>query len=82
MRIFLTKEAYKQYLKLKQSNRNKIEKKISFLILNPFAGKKLTGEYKNIKSLRAWPFRIIYFINERQKEVWIVSIIHRQGAYK
>jgi len=77
MWIFLTKEAYKQYLKLKVLNRNKVEKKISYLILHPFVGKKLSGEYKSSRSLRAWPYRIIYYIKERQKEIWIVSIIHR-----
>ncbi len=82
MNVFLTKEAQKQYKKLTQSDKEKIDKKIILLKNEPFIGKKLSGEYKETKSLKAWPYRIVYFINERKKEIWIVTILHRQGAYK
>lgn len=81
MNVFLTREAQKQYKKLTQSNKEKIDKKIILLEKEPFIGKKLSGEYKETRSLKAWPYRIVYFINERKKEIWIVSILHRQGAY-
>ncbi|MBI4226393.1 type II toxin-antitoxin system RelE/ParE family toxin [Candidatus Roizmanbacteria bacterium] len=82
MQIFLTKEAQKQYRKLPKSETEKINKKFILLSGEPPAGKKLSGEYKETRSLKAWPYRIIYFINEKQQEIWIISIIHRQGAYK
>ncbi|MFH0979655.1 MAG: type II toxin-antitoxin system RelE/ParE family toxin [Candidatus Roizmanbacteria bacterium] len=82
MNVFLTQEAQKQYKKLSQPDKEKIDKKIILLKNEPFTGKKLTGEYKETRSLKAWPYRIIYFINERKKEIWIVSILHRQGVYK
>jgi len=82
MSVFLTKEAQKQYKKLTQSDKEKIDKKEILLKNEPFTGKKLSGKYKEIRSLKAWPYRIIYFFNERKKEIWIVSILHRQGVYK
>ena len=82
MNVFLTREAQKQYIKLNQLDKEKIDKKIILLKNEPFIGKKLSGEYKETRSLKAWPYRIIYFINERKKEIWIVSILHRQGVYK
>lgn len=82
MQLYLTKEAQKQYTKLAKNEKNKIEKKIVYLKKNPFAGKKLGGEYKNFRSLKSWPYRIIYRIYEQKKEIWIISILHRQGAYK
>lgn len=82
MNVFLTIEAEKQYKKLTQSDKNKIDKKTSLLINEPLSGKKLSGEYKETMSLKAWPYQIIYMINERKNEIWIVSILHRQGAYK
>ena len=82
MNVFLTQEAQKQYKKLTKSDKEKIKKKIILLDKEPFIGKKLTGEYKETRSLKAWPYRIIYFIDKRKKEIWIVSILHRQGVYK
>lgn len=82
MQIFLTKEAQKQYKKLPKIEREKINKKFVLLTKEPLAGKKLSGEFKETRSLKAWPYRIIYFIDEKQQQIWIVSIIHRQGAYK
>jgi len=82
MNLFLTREAEKQYKKLTQSDKEKIDKKIILLEKEPFSGKKLSGEYKETMSLKAWPYRMIYIINERKNKIWIVSILHRQGAYK
>ena len=82
MDVFLTEEARKQYKKLSKAEKDKVDKKIILLFKEPFIGKKLTGEYKNFKSLKAWPYRIIYWIDEPKKIIWVISILHRQGAYK
>jgi len=80
MQIFLTREAQKQYAKLNGINQKKIKKKINALEKDYKLGKKLKGELVGSFSVRAWPYRIIYVINK--KELWIVSILHRQGVYK
>ncbi len=82
MMVIFTPEAKKQYDKLRSSDQKKIQKKILLLEKNPLSGKKLTGELKDRRSLRSWPYRIIYFIKESKKETWVISILHRQGAYK
>ncbi len=84
MRIYLTTDAEKQFKKLPKPERSKIQKKFNLLAENPQAGKKLAGEYAGQRSLRAWPYRIIYIISEtpNQEAVLIIAILHRQGAYK
>lgn len=82
MLVFFTKEATKHYTLLKQSDQNKIAKKLFLLKGNPLLGKKLSGELFRIRSLKAWPYRIIYYIDTLKQEVWVTSILHRQGAYK
>lgn len=82
MIVIFTTEAQKQYDKLRSSDQKKIQKKILLLEKNPLSGKKLSGELKDRRSLRSWPYRIIYFIKESKKETWVVSILHRQNAYK
>lgn len=80
-KVFLAEEAKEDYYELPKPEQKKVYRKLSLLEENPFSGKKLGGELKGFYSLKAWPYRIIYFI-KRNGEVWVVHIPHRQGAYK
>jgi len=82
MEVILTPEAQKQYKKLPKIEQNKIKKKLIFLKKNPHEGKKLSGKWSTLRSLRAWPYRIIYFKNEKSEVIYIVTIAHRQGVYR
>lgn len=82
MKVFFTSDAQKQYNKLGKKDKDKIEKKLKLLVTSPFSGKKLSGEFEGSYTLRAWPYRIIYSIYSLRREIWIESILHRQGAYK
>ncbi len=84
MKVLLTSDAEKQFLKLPKPERAKVEKKLKLLTENPHAGKKLAGNYANQRSLRAWPYRIIYTIYSasEQEVITVLAILHRQGAYK
>ncbi len=82
MQLFLTREALKQYGHISTIEKKKIQKKIAILEGDPLAGKKLVGKLVDTRSLRAWPYRIIYSVDTKKKEVWVISILHRQGAYQ
>ncbi len=82
MNIELTKTAYQDLKKLPKPNTLKVARKLAVLSLNPFLGKKLNGKLAGFYSLKAWPYRIIYAINQVEKSIKIASIEHRQGAYK
>ncbi len=84
MKVLLTSDAEKQFLKLSKSESIKVEKKLKLLTQAPYAGKKLSGEYANQRSLRAWPYRIIYMVTfaSRQETIIVAAILHRQGVYK
>lgn len=82
MQVILSKTAEKQYHHLSSSEKNKVKKKLHLLEINPLAGKKLSGELLKYRSLRAWPYRIIYISNVIGKRIEVVDIEHRQGVYK
>ena len=82
MQVILSKEAQRHFKNLPQSEKIKIRKKLLVLQENPYDGKKLSGKLETQRSLRAWPYRIIYFFNKKEKRVEINSILHRQGVYK
>jgi mRNA-degrading endonuclease RelE of RelBE toxin-antitoxin system len=81
MQVIVTPKVLKQYNRLPKIEQTKIKKKLSVLEQNPQEGKKLSGEYSELRSLKAWPYRIIYYINNKQRKIFIVTIAHRQGVY-
>ena len=82
MIVVLSKNARKDYEHLPKSQQTKVKKKLLFLEQTPDAGKKLSGELRSIRSLRAWPYRIFYEINNEENRIEVHRIKHRQGAYK
>jgi mRNA-degrading endonuclease RelE of RelBE toxin-antitoxin system len=82
MRVVITPKALKQYEHLPKSGQVKVKKKLTVIEQDPHEGKKLSGSLSSIRSTRAWPYRILYYIDEGQSKVFIVTIAHRQGVYK
>lgn len=82
MEVIVTPKALKQYNHLPKTEQTKIKKKLLLLEQNAEEGKKLSGEYAELWSLRAWPYRIVYFIDNKVKKIYVVTIAHRQGVYK
>lgn len=82
MQVIITPKSQKYYERLLKSEQTKIKRKLLVLENDPFSGKKLAGELKEQRSLKAWPYRIIYYMNVDEKKIYVTAIIHRQGAYK
>lgn len=82
MKISYSKKAAEQFRKLPKREQKKAKRKIEVLAQNPYAGKKLTGEFENFHAIRAWPYRIIYHISAKTQSIDIAQIEHRQSVYK
>ena len=80
MKISLRPEAEKQFRKLPPPEKKKVTRKLLLLTGDYTIGKPLQGEYEGLRSLRVWPYRIIYTIENNN--IVIYSIAHRQGVYK
>ncbi len=70
---------------------NKINKKELKIIGNKIAGLKINPRTANALKLinaadyyrlRVGDYRIVYQINDKQKEIYIVAVKHRSEAYK
>ncbi len=82
MQIIITPKATKQFKQIPKTEHTKIKRKIKILEDFPYLGKKLSAEISETRVIRAWPYRIIYYINHKENKIFIVNIVHRQGAYK
>jgi len=47
------------------------------LSLDPFIGKKLSGEFEGHYSVRVWPYRVVYKIYKNELLVLVIRIGHR-----
>ncbi|OGH24238.1 MAG: hypothetical protein A3B47_04130 [Candidatus Levybacteria bacterium RIFCSPLOWO2_01_FULL_39_24] len=82
MHIIITPKALSHCKRLPKKELFKVQQRLKLLETNPHLGKKLEGRFAGVYSLRAWPYRILYLIQPEQKTIFVVSILHRQGAYK
>ena len=82
MKLAVTKTAFKQLLRIPYKIRFRIEKKIEQLTDNPFPvkAKKLSG--RPGYCLRIGDYRVLYFVNKNRKEIIVLRVQHRKGAYR
>lgn len=76
------KQAKKFLKKLPSPDKNKVLIKVDRLKEDPSAGKLLGGNYAGYRSLRAWPYRIIYTYDKYESVVKIILIGHRKNIYQ
>ena len=79
MLVYRQKEI-KQLQQLSPSEKKKVLRKLESLATDPLIGKPLRGELEGLRSLRAWPYRIIY--ENVQEKIRILSIAHRRDVYR
>ncbi len=82
MEIIYAPSAIKNLSKIPPSDLKKIKKKIEALKSDPLSGKNLKGEFASLKSLRAWPLRIIYIFDNKKDIIKIVAVDYRGQVYK
>ncbi len=82
MKVELADRSKHQLKKLPKSEQKKVIRKLQLLKSSPSVGKLLSGELKGLRSVRAWPYRIIYYIDFKKKTIFVTDILHRQGVYK
>lgn len=82
MKVEYSDTARKQLKKLPKTKQVKVLKKIEKLKNDPYAGKKLKGEFEGLRSLKVWPYRVVYRYLSQDKILFINVIQHRQRVYK
>lgn len=82
MQIFYKAEAVRKLKDLGSAEKKKAKRKIESLLLNPLVGKKLKGEFSGLRSLKAWPLRIIYSYDSTSQAITIITVDYRGDVYK
>lgn len=82
MKLFIGKKASKELSKIDDPLASKIYKEIVKLKDNPYPVnyKKIIG--KENYRIRIGVYRVIYSINKKSKEIYILKICHRRDVYR
>jgi len=75
-------KAVKQLESLPKKDQKRVLAAFDVLRENPTAGKQLEGKYKGLRSLRVWPYRIIYGVDHSIITVTVVNVAHRKNVYR
>jgi len=80
--VLLSNQAEKFYKKLRKNVRTRVRGALITLESQPQAGKRLHGELRENYSLRIGKLRIIYYISEKDKTVYVIAIGPRKTIYR
>lgn len=79
-RLVMTKQAARQFEGLQKKDQKRVQAVFEVLKENPLAGKQLEGKYKGLRSLRVWPYRVLYAVDHSIITVTVVKVGHRHGS--
>ncbi len=80
--VLLVRRAEREFDSLSEGVRLKVFKVLELLQADPFQGKALKGPLSGCWTIRAWPFRVVYEVDQKKRVVYIVTITHRKDAYR
>lgn len=81
-RIELSKKATKSLKKIPSKHQKRLISAIKQLQENPYKGKQLSGELSDVRSLRVWPYRVLYKFYQDKTIILVLDLGHRQGIYE
>ena len=82
IKVRYSRTSLKRLKKLPKAKQIEVLKKIEKLKNYPLSGKKLKRPLNKFRSLRSWPYRIIYQYQNSEEVIKINVIQHRQSSYK
>ncbi|MEJ2085618.1 MAG: type II toxin-antitoxin system RelE/ParE family toxin [Acidobacteriota bacterium] len=83
--VRLSTHARRFYKRLHRSDRrvfDRLDRSLDRIADQPEVGKPLVGPLKGHRSLRVGPLRIIYRLDDKTGDVWVLEIGPRGGAYR
>ncbi len=75
--IKVPKSVGKQIDKIPLPWKDRIRKVIDLLSGDPYLGYKLSGRHKGKRRIRVWPYRVVYFLDLKNKRAVVTEVKHR-----
>ncbi len=82
MQIVYLPKTKKHLKKIDKKYFTKIFNGIELLATKPDSGKLLVGKLQGKRSLRVWPYRVVYSVSQEKSLIIIEAIQPRQDIYR
>ncbi|GBC72015.1 Toxin RelE [Candidatus Calditenuaceae archaeon HR02] len=80
-KALFTRSFLREYRKLPQEVKQRIEEEILEIVKRPYSGTKLRGELTGYYRWKVGDYRIIYMIDEKNRHVVFVDVGIRRAIY-
>jgi mRNA interferase RelE/StbE len=81
-RLETTRKFEKDFKKLASDIKRRVDQQVKTLETQPYSGKRLRGEFEGSYSFRIGDYRIIYWVNEAEKRIVLLTVAHRRNVYE
>ncbi|NCN06676.1 MAG: type II toxin-antitoxin system RelE/ParE family toxin [Candidatus Pacebacteria bacterium] len=82
MQIVYLPKTKKHFRQLDKKQISRIINAIELLPTTPDLGKQLVGKLRGKRSLRVWPYRVVYSLDQKQNLIIIEAVQHRKEVYR
>ena len=79
-RLLTTKRFERSFRRLSKDTRNRVLMAVRELEVNPYVGRKMMT--RPLWYIRVGNYRVFYRIDEENKQVILVDVVHRRAAYR
>lgn len=81
-RLETTRKFEKDFKRLARDLKLRVDRQVKTLEAQPYSGKRLHGEFEGSYSFRIGDYRVLYWIDEAQKRIILLSVAHRRTVYE
>jgi mRNA interferase RelE/StbE len=81
-RLETTRKFEKDFRKLAADLKRRVDQQVKTLETQPYSGKRLRGEFEGSYSFRIGDYRIIYWVDETEKKIVLLTVAHRRTVYE
>ena len=79
-RLLTTKRFERSFRRLSKDTRNRVLMAVRELEVNPYVGRKMMT--RPLWYIRVGDYRVFYRIDEENRQVILVDVVHRRAAYR
>jgi mRNA interferase RelE/StbE len=81
-RLETTRKFEKDFRKLSSDLKRRVDQQVKTLENQPYSGKRLRGEFEGSYSFRIGDYRVIYWVDEAEKRIVLLTVAHRRTVYE
>ena len=81
-RLETTRKFEKDFRKPAADLKHRVDQQVKILETQPYSGKRQRGEFEGSYSFRIGDYRVIYWVDEPEKRIVLLTVAHTRTVYE